>query len=144
MKRKKKSFTGVDIKKFKEKIILFSKENNNSIFLNSNNNPKSYDFIFAYGQKSQIVSSFNSLGQISPNVTTKIFESIGKTAIPEDVSGLTIEPINEQFVRLRFTQATALDVLHGGRVYIRHTNQIGGGATFQAAQDVVKMVEEKK
>ena len=64
MKRKKKSFTGVDIKKFKEKIILFSKENNNSIFLNSNNNPKSYDFIFAYGQKSHIVSSFNSLEKL--------------------------------------------------------------------------------
>ena len=64
MKRKKKSFTGVDLKKFKEKIILFSKENNNSIFLNSNNNPKSYDFIFAYGQKSHIVSSFNSLEKL--------------------------------------------------------------------------------
>ena len=64
MKRKKKSFTGVDLKKFKEKIILFSKENSNSIFLNSNNNPKSYDFIFAYGQKSHIVSSFNSLEKL--------------------------------------------------------------------------------
>jgi len=64
LKRKKKSFTGVDLKKLKEKIILFSKENNNSIFLNSNNNPKSYDFIFAYGQKSHIVSSFNSLEKL--------------------------------------------------------------------------------
>ncbi len=64
MKRKKKSFSGVDLKKFKEKIILFSKENNNSIFLNSNNNPNSYDFIYAYGQKSHIVSSFNSLKKL--------------------------------------------------------------------------------
>ena len=39
---------------------------------------------------------------------------------------LTIESINDQFVRLRFTQATAVDVLHGGRVYVRHTNQTGG------------------
>ena len=59
---------------------------------------------------------------------------------PENVSGLTIEPINEQFVRLRFNQATAIDVLHGGRVYIRHTNQTGGGATFQSAQDVIEAV----
>ena len=64
MKRKKKSFTGVDLKKLKKKIILFSEENSNSIFLNSNNNPKSYDFIFAYGQKSHIVSSFNSLEKL--------------------------------------------------------------------------------
>ena len=53
---------------------------------------------------------------------------------------LTIEPINEQFVRLRFTQATAVDVLHGGRVYVRHTNQTGGSATFQSAQDVIEAV----
>ena len=53
---------------------------------------------------------------------------------------MTIEPINEQFVRLRFTQATAIDVLHGGRVYIRHTNQTGGSATFQSAQDVIEAV----
>ena len=53
---------------------------------------------------------------------------------------MTIEPINEQFVRLRFTQAVSTDVLHGGRVYVRHTNQIGGGATFQAAQDVIEAV----
>jgi len=53
---------------------------------------------------------------------------------------LTIEPINEQFVRLRFTQATAIDVLHGGRVYVRHTNQTGGSATFQSAQDVIEAV----
>jgi len=86
------------------------------------------------------VFSFNAALVISPNKTTKIFESVGKTAIPENVSGLTIEPINEQFVRLRFTQATALDVLHGGRVYVRHTNQTGGSATFQAAQDIVEAV----
>ena len=53
---------------------------------------------------------------------------------------MTIEPINEQFVRLRFTQATAIDVLHGGRVYVRHTNQTGGAATFQSAQDVIEAV----
>jgi len=86
------------------------------------------------------VFSYNSLGQISANATEASFTAQGKTAVPEDVSGLTIEPINEQFVRLRFTQATAIDVLHGGRVYVRHTNQTGGAATFQAAQDVIEAV----
>ena len=86
------------------------------------------------------VFSYNSLGEISANATEASFTAQGKTALPEDVAGLTIEPINEQFVRLRFTQATAIDVLHGGRVYVRHTNQTGGAATFQSAQDVIEAV----
>ena len=86
------------------------------------------------------VFSYNARGELSANPTETTFTAQGKTALPEDVSGLTIEPINEQFVRLRFTQATAIDVLHGGRVYVRHTNQTGGAATFQSAQDVIEAV----
>ena len=86
------------------------------------------------------VFSYNAALEISANSTDTTFTAQGKTALPEDVSGLTIEPVNEQFVRLRFTQATAIDVLHGGRVYVRHTNQTGGGASFQAAQDVIEAV----
>ena len=84
------------------------------------------------------VFSYNAGLELSTNFTSTTFTAIGKTALPEDVTGLTIEPINEQFVRLRFTQATAIDVLHGGRVYVRHTNQTGGSATFQSAQDVIE------
>ena len=86
------------------------------------------------------VFSYNAGLVLSSNFTETTFVAQGKTAVPEDVSGLTVEPINEQFVRLRFTQATAIDVLHGGRVYIRHTNQTGGSATFQSAQDVIEAV----
>ena len=86
------------------------------------------------------VFSYNAAGEISANATEASFTAQGKTALPEDVSGLTIEPINEQFARLRFTQSTAIDVLHGGRVYVRHTNQTGNQATFQAAQDVIEAV----
>ena len=86
------------------------------------------------------VSSYNA--QLIPSAvpTEKTFVAEGKTAVPENVQNLTIESINDQFVRLRFTQATALDVLHGGRVYIRHTNQTGNSATFQAAQDIIEAV----
>ena len=86
------------------------------------------------------VFSYNAKLELSTNPAETSFTAQGKTALPEDVSGLTIEPINEQFVRLRFTQATAIDVLHGGRVYVRHTNQTGGAASFQAAQDVIEAV----
>ncbi len=86
------------------------------------------------------VSSYNA--QLIPSAvpTEKNFVAEGKTAVPENVQNLTIESINDQFVRLRFTQATALDVLHGGRVYIRHSNQTGNNATFQAAQDIIEAV----
>ena len=90
---------------------------------------------------SQLPSSVFAAGlKLSANPTETTFTAAGKTALPENVSGLTIEPINEQFVRLRFTQATAIDVLHGGRVYVRHTNQTGSAATFQSAQDVIEAV----
>ena len=86
------------------------------------------------------VFAFNAALKISPNFTSTTFVAEGKTALPENVSNLTIESINDQFVRLRFKQATAIDVLHGGRVYIRHTNLTGGSATFQAAQDIIEAV----
>ena len=84
------------------------------------------------------VFSYNAALELSSQFASTTFVAEGKTALPENVSGLTIEPINEQFVRLRFQQATAIDVLHGGRVYVRHTNQVGGAATFQSAQDIVE------
>ena len=86
------------------------------------------------------VYSYNATLELSPSPTITTFTAQGKTAVPENVQNLTIESINDQFVRLKFKQATAIDVLHGGRVYIRHTNQTGGAATFQAAQDVIEAV----
>ena len=86
------------------------------------------------------VFSYNAALVLSKDPAEATFTAIGKTAVPENVTGLTIEPINEQFIRLRFNQSTSIDVLHGGRVYVRHTNQSGGAATFQSAQDVVEAV----
>ncbi len=86
------------------------------------------------------VFSYNAALLLSESSTTTTFTALGKTAIPENVTGLTIEPINEQFVRLRFNQSTSIDVLHGGRVYVRHTTQTGGAATFQTSQDIIQAV----
>ena len=86
------------------------------------------------------VFSYSAQLTLSANSASANFTAVGKTALPENVTNLTIEPINEQFVRLRFKQATAIDVLHGGRVYVRHTNLTGGSASFQAAQDVIEAV----
>ena len=86
------------------------------------------------------VSSYNALLQLSSVATTKTFVAQGKTALPDNVSNLTIEPITEQFIRLRFNQSTAIDVLHGGRVYVRHTNRTGANATFDTSQDIIQAV----
>ena len=86
------------------------------------------------------VFPYNSALILSSNGSETTFPASGKTDIPEDVSGLTIEPINEQFIRLRFNQATAVDVLHGGFVIVRHTNLTGSSATFASAQDAIKAV----
>ena len=85
-------------------------------------------------------SSYNALLQLSSVATTKTFVAQGKTALPDNVSNLTVEPITEQFIRLRFNQSTAIDVLHGGRVYVRHTNRTGANATFETAQDIIQAV----
>tara|TARA_Y100000004_G_scaffold59041_1_gene65680 strand:+ start:19633 stop:23013 length:3381 start_codon:yes stop_codon:yes gene_type:complete len=86
------------------------------------------------------VFSYNAALSLSANSTNANFTAVGKTAVPENVSNLSIEPVNEKFIRLRFDQATAIDVLHGGRVYIRHSRLTGGAATFQAAQDIIEAV----
>ena len=86
------------------------------------------------------VYSYNSSLKLSSEATTTTFDAEGKTALPDDVQNLTLEPVDQHFVRLRWTQSTAVDVLHGGRVYIRHTDQTGVGATFQAGQDIVEAV----
>ena len=86
------------------------------------------------------VFSYNASLELSSQFTSTTFVAQGKTALPENVTNLTIEPINEQFVRLSFNQALAIDVLHGGRVYVRHSNLALGSANFQASQDVIEAV----
>ena len=86
------------------------------------------------------VFSYNASLELSSTFTSTTFVAQGKTALPENVTNLTIEPINEQFVRLSFNQALAIDVLHGGRVYVRHSNLALASANFQASQDVIEAV----
>ena len=86
------------------------------------------------------VFSYNASLELSSQFTSTTFVAQGKTALPENVTNLTIEPINEQFVRLSFNQALAIDVLHGGRVYVRHSNLALASANFQASQDVIEAV----
>ena len=86
------------------------------------------------------IYSYNSSGKLSTTPLTGTIQTTGKSGAPDNVSNLTIEPINEHFVRLRFDQSTSVDVLHGGRVYVRHSNLAEATATFQSAQDIIEAV----
>jgi len=84
------------------------------------------------------VFSFNSLGKPSSTPSTTTFTTVGKTALPADPSGLTLEPVSDQFVRLRFNPATDVDVLHGGTVSVRHTPSVDPAvATFQNSTEII-------
>ncbi len=83
------------------------------------------------------VFSYNVQGQLSATSNDLTFEAIGKTARPQDVTNLRIEPISDQFVRLRFDKATDVDVTHGGNVVVRASNLSDGTATFTNSVDVI-------
>ena len=83
------------------------------------------------------VFSYNVLGELSATSTDITFEAIGKTALPQDVSNLVVEPVSDQFVRLRFDKATDVDVLHGGSVVVRHSSLVDGTGTFTKAVDLI-------
>ena len=84
------------------------------------------------------VFSYNALGKPSTTPSTTTFTTVGKTALPADPSGLTLEPVSDQFVRLRFNPATDVDVLHGGTISVRHTPSVDPAvATFQNSTEII-------
>ena len=83
------------------------------------------------------IFSYNIFEQLSASSTDITFEAVGKTAVPQDVTNLRLEPISDQFVRLRFDKATDVDVIHGGNVVVRASNISDGSATFTNAVDVI-------
>ena len=83
------------------------------------------------------VFSFNAALKLSATSTDITFNAVGKTSPPGNVQNLSMEPITNKLVRLRWTKAVDPDVLHGGRVYVRHSNLTDGSGTFQNSVDLV-------
>jgi len=83
------------------------------------------------------IFSFNGLGQPSRQPATLIFNAVGKTAPPSDITNLTYEPISDKEIRLRWNAVPDQDVRAGGRIHIRHTPKTDGSGTFQDATDLV-------
>jgi predicted phage tail protein len=83
------------------------------------------------------VFSFNAALEVSNTSLERSFSAEGKTALPTDVQNLTAEPVGDHLMRLRWDQSTDADVLHGGRVYVRHSNKTDGSGTFAGSVDLV-------
>ena len=83
------------------------------------------------------VFSYNAALKLSATSTNLTFNAVGKTNPPSNVQNLSLEPITNKLVRLRWTKAVDPDVLHGGRVYVRHSNLTDGSGTFQNSVDLV-------
>ena len=94
-------------------------------------------FDASQGQYEFRVFSLNAAGEASADPATLTFDALGKTALPSDVSGLLVEPVSDQLLRLRFNQSTDVDVLHGGNVVIRHSNLTDGSGTFTNSVDII-------
>ena len=91
------------------------------------------------GTLSVQVLARNYLGRQS-TIATATFTLVGKTAVPGDVQNLTIEPINANSARLRWTETVDLDVKVNGRVHIKHSNLTDGSATWPNSVDLIAAV----
>lgn len=74
----------------------------------------------------------------TPN-TIENFEVVGKIGPPDDLSGLTVEPVDKNFVRLAWNKSEDISVINGGRIYIKHTNLTTGGS-FQNSSPIIEAV----
>jgi len=83
------------------------------------------------------VFSYNAALKLSATSTNLTFNAVGKTDPPGNVQNLSMEPITNKLVRLRWAKAVDPDVLHGGRIYVRHSNLTDGSGTFQNSVDLV-------
>ena len=64
------------------------------------------------------------------------FVAQGKTALPAQVTGVSLLPVDEASAILSWNRATELDVLLGGKTLIRHS-ELSSGATWQNSQEIV-------
>ena len=85
------------------------------------------------------IQASNHLGFLSP-VTEEDYTVKGKSAPPVDITNLTFEDISPNSGRLRWDQATDLDVKVGGSVYIRHSGLTDGTGTWSNSVDLINSV----
>ena len=83
------------------------------------------------------VFSYNAALQLSATSSDVVVNARGKIDPPGNVENLSLEPITNKLVRLRWNRSIDADVIHGGRVYVRHSNLTDGSGNFQNSVDLV-------
>jgi len=82
------------------------------------------------------VYSLNPLRIPSTDFADITVNTIGKTAVPANVIGVSLVPINESTAILQWQRSTELDVLVGGKVLIRHSKATEN-ASWGQSQEIV-------
>ena len=103
-------------------------------------NSKSYEILDTIAGNYEIeIYSISSSGLRSTSPTKPadpFFVAVGKTALPANVSGVSLLPIDESSAILSWNRATELDVLLGGKTLIRHSS-LTSLAQWKDAQEIV-------
>ena len=86
------------------------------------------------------IYTFNALGTMSSSFVRTTFDAAGLSEIPENVSGLTFEPVDDKNIRLRWNRSTSLDVIHGGFVYIKHNSKTDGSGTWNNSANLIDAI----
>ena len=84
------------------------------------------------------VFSYNASLTLSATSSDDTIVAKGKREPPANVENLTMEPVTNKLVRLRWAEAIDPDVIHGGKVYVRHSNKTDGSGTFQNSIDLIE------
>ena len=72
------------------------------------------------------IYSVSASGLRSVDPANLTVNAVGKTAVPGQVSGLSLVPINESSAILQWDRSLELDVILGGQVFIRRSNKTSG------------------
>jgi len=101
---------------------------------------KSYEILDTIAGNYEIEVYSVSASGLRSTLPTKpqspFFIAAGKTALPSNVSGVSLLPIDESSAILSWNRATELDVLLGGKTLIRHSS-LTSAAKWQDAQEIV-------
>ena len=111
--------------------------NNGNFVSTSVSSPDFEIFNTSIGTYEIQVFSFNAALQLSSSSADLTFNAVGKTAVPDDVKNVSIEPFSDKLIRLRWDIAKDIDVTHGGFVYVRHSTKTDGTGTFANAVDLI-------
>ena len=109
--------------------LIYTKDDENPVVVNTQESEFEVLPSEAGTYKIQIYT-INSSGERSVTPTEATVETLGLTAVPENPTGLQVEPLNNAQVRLSWTKTTSLDVEFGGACEIRHSPNSSSSATF--------------